>query len=70
MAPVFSGGGSGLTSHELEGLGLEDLIGVGFRNSTHICDVQLLEKQHRGRIGVEWKQRRGESEPGRATLGD
>ena len=27
------------SSDELEGLGLEDLIGVGFRNGTHICDV-------------------------------
>ena len=36
----FRGRGMGaLTSHELEGLGLEGLLGVIFRNGTHFYDV-------------------------------
>lgn len=41
LTPVFIGEGGlcGLTSDELEGLGLDGLIGVDFRNSTHFGDV-------------------------------
>jgi hypothetical protein len=31
----------GLTCHELEGLGLHGLIGIGFRNGTHFEYVRL-----------------------------
>jgi predicted ATP-grasp superfamily ATP-dependent carboligase len=42
LTPVFIGERGilrGLTSHELERLGLDGLIGVDFRNSTHFGDV-------------------------------
>jgi hypothetical protein len=40
VALVFTGGGVGRrTSNELEGLGLDRLVGVNFRNGTHFGDV-------------------------------
>lgn len=39
LVPVSEDEGVGLTSYELEGLGLDGLIGVRLRNSTHFDEV-------------------------------
>lgn len=39
LTRVFAGGGGRLTSHKLEGLGLDGLVGVDFRNGTHFGSV-------------------------------
>jgi hypothetical protein len=42
-----------LTSHELEGLGLDGLIGVGFGNSTHVDEIsQYTRRAEVGCVGV------------------
>ena len=60
-----NGGWIELTCHELEGLGLHGLLGIGFRNGTHFgCERKLKEflgyKSGRER-GGGW---RGEEERG------
>lgn len=68
MALVFTGGGVGRrTSNELEGLGLDGLVGVNFRNGTHFGDV-YSERTQKGNGNGRRGEVRREVEMGRWVI--